>query len=55
MFDQVNHEEAESNAAVVMDTFLLGAIVFVLVAFVVYVAASLRLGRSRRAPDKPDK
>ena len=48
-FDQVNHEEAESSGEVIiMDIFFLGVIGFVLVAFVVFVIASLRLERSHR-------
>jgi hypothetical protein len=49
MFDHHNREEAESmGEASVMGTFLLVAIGLVVVAFVIYIVAAVRLDRSLR-------
>ncbi|MGA2085506.1 MAG: hypothetical protein ABSG60_08310, partial [Terracidiphilus sp.] len=53
-FDHVSHKEAESRGeATIMDIFFLGVIGFVLVAFIVFVVASLRLERSHLAEKTP--
>ncbi len=47
-FDQFSQREAESRGEAIMDFFFLCVIGFVVAAFVVYVAASLRQERQKR-------